>query len=344
MSGTSLDGLDIAYCEFENYNNKWSFFIKYAETVKYEEYWADKLINANKLSGYELIALNNEYGYFIGEKILKFSQKNQIKADFISSHGHTVFHQPEKKLTLQIGNGACISAVTGINVINDFRIMDVANGGQGAPLVPIGDKLLFSDYDFCINLGGFANISFDVDDKRVAFDICPANIVLNYYAQSLGFQFDKNGQIASKGNIYNDLLIELNNLEYYKQIYPKSLSKEWLENIFIPIIEKNKIIEKDIIRTLVEHIAIQISKVIDIKEKRKLLFTGGGTHNDFLISRLSKMLGLEIKKPNNELINFKEALIFAFLGVLYERNETNCLSSVTGAIKNSIGGVLHKNY
>lgn len=344
MSGTSVDGLDIAYCKFENIDNKWEYLIKNAETIKYTEYWINKLHQAIKLNGYELSLLNNEFGYYIGEKINEFSLKHKINADFISSHGHTVFHQPDKKLTLQIGNGACISAITGMNVINDFRIMDVANGGQGAPLVPIGDKLLFGEYDYCVNLGGFANISFDNNNKRIAFDICPVNIVLNRYSNQLGFEFDKYGNLASNGNINFDLLHKLNKLEFYNQMYPKSLSKEWLENNFLPIIDSYKIDIIDILRTLVEHIAIQISKVIKIKKKNKILLTGGGTNNNFLINRISKTLEIGINKPSDDLINFKEALIFAFLGVLYMKNENNCLSTVTGATKNSIGGVLHKNY
>jgi len=344
MSGTSIDGLDIAYCEFKYIDNKWNYLIKFAETFKYNEYWINKLQNAPKLNGCELSLLNNEFGNFIGERINIFSTKNKIKADFISSHGHTVFHQPEKKVTLQIGSGACISAITGLNVINDFRVMDVAFGGQGAPLVPIGDKLLFSKYDCCINLGGFANISLDIDSKRIAYDICPVNIVLNHYALKLGFQFDKNGEIASKGNINNDLLIQLNNLEYYWRKNPKSLSKEWVDKFFLPIVEKYKISTNDVLKTLVEHIAIQISRIIDTKTNKNLLFTGGGTYNNFLIERIAEILKIKIKKPNENLIDFKEALIFAFLGVLYLKNEINCLSTVTGAIKNSIGGALYKNY
>jgi anhydro-N-acetylmuramic acid kinase len=344
MSGTSLDGLDIAYCIFEKKDEKWDFKIKYAETAEYPEYWINKLKSAPRLSGYELSLLNNEYGYYIGEQVRDFILKNKVEVDFISSHGHTVFHQPQKRMTLQIGSGACISAVTGLDVINDFRIMDVASGGQGAPLVPIGDKLLFSSYNYCINLGGIANISFDINDKRIAFDICPVNMAINFFADKIGLKYDKDGKSASEGKINFELLDNLNSIDYYHQSYPKSLGKEFFESKFLPVVQKYNIDIKDILRTITEHIAIQISEVIDLKGNNKLLFTGGGSHNKFLMQRISEKLNIEIEKQDDLIIDFKEALIFAFLGVLFTRNETNCLSTVTGANKDTIGGVLHKNY
>ncbi len=374
MSGTSLDGLDIAYCEF--YKNKkiakanpsfsgWKCEIIYAETINYNKEWKEKLSSAFRiliapiaigetkkesrlLSGSKL---DIEFGKFIGEKVNAFIKKNKIKPDFISSHGHTVFHQPEKKFTLQIGDGKTISRICKLPVVCDFRSDDVALGGQGAPLVPIADKFLFSDYDFCLNLGGIANISFDnKKNQRIAFDICPANIVLNDLAYKLGKEFDKNGESASKGKINNELLAQLNNLSFYKTNPPKSLGREWICNYFFSVFDSFSISIQDKLRTVVEHIAIQISLAVKsaiaipiaIGTKSAILITGGGAYNSFLIKRISAHTKCKVILPQDKMIQFKEAMAFAFLGVLRMRNEINILKSVTGAKKDSSGGKIYR--
>ncbi len=341
MSGTSLDGLDIAYCTFSKRNNHWNFEIIHATTVPYSESWVNRLSNAASLSAFEFSFLDIDYGKFIGQSVKKFVLDTNIKPDFISSHGHTIFHQPEKGITVQIGNGASIAAETQIKVICDFRTLDVAFRGQGAPLVPIGDMELFADYDTCVNIGGFANISYAVNSKRIAYDICPANIVLNHFANDLNHKFDKNGEIARQGKCSEQLMTSLNNISYYHQNPPKSLGKEWLVTEFLPYINRYKLNTEDNLRTLTEHIGFQIAVDINKSAGRKTLITGGGTFNTFLIEQIAMHCNSIIEIPAPEIINYKEALIFAFLGVLRDRNETNCLKSVTGAITDNCGGAIY---
>lgn len=339
MSGTSLDGLDIALCEF-TYKNKWEFIIHKSETIHYSNLWKERLSQANTLSGIDLLKLDKEYGRFIGTSINSFLNNTNHKINFIASHGHTVFHQAEKGLTLQIGAGSEIASTTSINTIYDFRSLDVALGGQGAPLVPIGDELLFSEYDYCLNIGGFANISFKEKNKRLAYDICPANIILNSLAQKLNHEFDKDGKLGQSGNINNVLLKKLNNINYYHLPYPKSLGKEWLDDIFTPILNSSNIPILDQITTLYEHIANQITKTLDTNNTSKILISGGGAYNKYLIERIKQKTNTQIIIPKPQIIEFKEALIFAFLGLLRFNGKINTLASVTGAKKDSSGGTI----
>ncbi|HAF27452.1 MAG TPA: anhydro-N-acetylmuramic acid kinase [Bacteroidales bacterium] len=342
MSGTSLDGLDIVLCEF-TYNKQWNFNILKSETFEYSKEWNKTLSNAPNLDGYNLFKLHKTYGQLIGEKANLFLQNINTKIDLIGSHGHTIFHQPEKKLTLQIGDGFEIASITGLTTISDFRSMDVALGGQGAPLVPIGDKLLFSDYDYCLNLGGFANISFEDNNERLAFDICPANIILNFLAGKSGQNYDKNGALGFLGKTNDELLERLNALAYYHKKHPKSLGKEWLDKIFIPIIESSKISVNDKLRTICEHIAQQISIAIKSADHSKTLITGGGAYNKLLIHLIKQKVKSELIIPDKNIIEFKEALIFAFLGVLRLENQINCLASVTGANKDTSAGIIYQS-
>ena len=282
-----------------------------------------------------------EYTAYLANTINVFLEKNNIfSVDAICSHGHTALHKPENKLTYQIGNLPSIAKITNQLIVCDFRVQDVELGGQGAPLVPIGDELLFSNYTFCINLGGFANISTTLNKNRIAFDICPLNIVLNKYVSNLGFNFDDKGEIAKSGSINKALLKELNALSFYKKNYPKSLGLEWVNKNIFPLIDSYKLSTPDILRTFVEHIAIQIETVINTKTKASILLTGGGVFNSFLISRINSRTNNIIEIPSKEIIEFKEALIFGFLGVLKLRNQVNCLASVTGAKKNHASGVI----
>lgn len=338
MSGTSLDGLDLAAVEFQFQNNKWSFEIIEAITIPYSKKWLEKLQSAPNLSGEKLTHLHSEYGNYTGEKIMDFIDVINFEADIIASHGHTVFHQPGKQFTLQIGNGAEIAAQTKTTTIADFRITDVALGGQGAPLVPVGDKLLFADFDYCLNLGGFANVSFEKNKQRIAYDNCPVNFVLNHFAEKQGLTFDRDGLLGKQGKINSELLDNLNQLSYYAQTPPKSLGREWVEDSFFPILESIEISDVDKMRTVYEHIAIQVSKISS--SKGKLLITGGGAFNSFLIECIKHHSTLDVVLPNPKTIDFKEALIFAFLGVLRIHNKTNCFASVTGASKDSSCGVI----
>lgn len=342
MSGTSLDGLDLALCTFTYNEGKWLYTIERAKTYPHSSEWKHKLATAETMTGLDLMHLHNEFGVDTGALINNFMKDEKRPVDFIASHGHTIFHQPHKGLTLQIGNGAHIAATTGINTICDFRSLDVALGGQGAPLVPIGDKLLFYDYDYCLNLGGFANISYDNNGERIAYDICPVNIVINHLVKERGLSYDPEGSIGGAGSLNQPLLTELNNLPFYQSKGPKSLGKEWvLENI-LPILGKYPIQLEDKLRTFYEHIAIQLTNAFRSEKSKKVLITGGGAYNAYLIDLIREKTDASIDIPDQNIIEFKEALIFAFLGVLRYRNEINCLKSVTGASRDNTGGIIYR--
>lgn len=332
MSGTSLDGVDLAHIIFDVSNEKWTYKIEQCATIPYSEFWVNELKNGINYSKSELQTLNTNYTELLGETIKNFIEIHHISnLDFICSHGHTILHQPQKGLTLQIGNLPEIANITKQKVVCDYRVQDVKLGGQGAPLVPIGDRILFSDYDFCLNLGGFSNISFEVNKNRIAFDISPVNTVLNFYANTLGQEYDNKGNISASGNLNTELYTELNNLAFYQNTYPKSLGFEFVKETILPLIERFQISTEDKMRTFTEHIAYQIGKVLDSKTG-KLLVSGGGVYNDFLIERMKSHLPtIEIILPDEKTIQFKEALIFGLLGVLKVRNEINTLASVTGA-------------
>jgi anhydro-N-acetylmuramic acid kinase len=336
MSGTSLDGVDLAICTFSK-TDKWTFEIIKSETVKYSNLWKKNLAELHLENEEEITQINKDYGKFLGEIISSFLLREKV--DFIASHGHTIFHEPENKYTLQIGCGETISKKTKTTTINDFRSLDISLSGQGAPLVPIGDLHLFSDFRYCINLGGFANISIKEGNNNIkAFDICPVNIVMNKISQKLGIEFDERGEIAERGKLIPGLLIKFNNLDFYKKDAPKSLGREWVEKFINPLLlEEYK--SEDILHTFCEHIAMQIG--VFLKDK-SALFTGGGVFNTYLMSRIQHYSTSEIITPSKDTINFKEALIFAFLGVLRVRNEVNCLKSVTGAKHDNCGGIISK--
>lgn len=339
MSGTSLDGLDICFARFEKSEQVWSFEILKSETIPYPDSWENKLRNAIYLSAEELLELHSEYGFYLGRQVQEFIQKNKLShIDLISSHGHTVFHQPQKKFTLQIGDGRAIKLETGIPVVYDFRSQDVLLGGNGAPLVPIGDELLFSQYDACLNLGGFSNISLKANGKRIAFDIAPVNIVLNRLAQQFNKSFDENGELAGKGKINTSILNILNSLDFYKHSRPKSLGIEWCNTYIFPLIENIEYI--DFMATFTEHISQQISRVINENNLKNILFTGGGTYNSFLIEKIREKTRAEIIIPEPDIIDYKEALIFAFMGVLRLNNEINVFSSATGSSKDHCSGIM----
>lgn len=338
MSGTSLDGIDLAYLFFD-YTNQWNFQISHTATIPYSENWKQKLQAAIYFNKQELDELNVAYTQFLADVIQKFITSNQIETiDAICSHGHTILHQPQNGFTLQIGNLPMLSQLLNQNIVCDFRVQDVALGGQGAPLVPIGDELLFREYDYCLNLGGFSNVSFNENGTRIAFDISPVNTVLNFYANELGFPFDDAGNLAKSGSINQDLLRHLNGLEFYSLSYPKSLGMEFVNAKIFPLMNSFSIDKKDKLRTFVEHIAVQVAKACS-KPNAKLFITGGGVYNRFLIERLQSYISqTDIIIPNDKIIQFKESLIFGFLGVLRLRNEVNVLSSVTGAKENHSSG------
>jgi anhydro-N-acetylmuramic acid kinase len=336
MSGTSLDGLDIVYVEIDKSTFK-NFKILSSDTIKYSVEWESKLREGIHKNPEELLVLDADYGVLLSKLVLSFIEKYQItELDFIASHGHTILHKPDEGYTLQIGNGKIISKKTNQKVICDFRTQDVSLGGQGAPLVPVGDELLFSEYDACLNLGGFANISYKINNERIAFDICPVNIVLNHYVKQIGFDYDNEGEIAAKGEVNQGLLNQLNQLPFYEKEAPKSLGLEWVQEQVFPMIDSYELSVSIILRTFAEHIAIKISS--SLKYRKEVLVTGGGVFNSFLMERLRFLSPVKITIPSYDIINYKEALIFAFLGLLRSENQVNCLSSVTGADKDHSSG------
>ncbi len=338
MSGTSLDGIDLAEIEFSisEFSN-WDFRIKNAQTVPYPSFWKEKLRAAVGFSETALIELNENYTHFLGETISKFIEKNSINnLDAVCSHGHTVLHRPEKGVTLQIGNLKSLAKQIKQTVVCDFRVEDVALGGQGAPLVPIGDRLLFSGYVYCLNLGGFANISFEKMGNRIAFDICPVNIVLNHFSEKLGTPFDENGNLAASGKLDLELLNKLDALPYYGEKPPKSLGLEWVHKHVFPLLGNSVISSQDVLRTFTEHIAHQLSA--NLPKGSRVLVTGGGAYNLFLMERLKSISKVELEIPSPRIIEFKEALVFGLLGVLKLRGEVNCLASVTGSKKDHSSG------
>jgi len=342
MSGTSLDGVDLAYIRFSVADDNWWFQILESETVTYSDVWVNRLKKAVDFSKNELQQLNEEYTEVLAKIIGDFIQKHQLdNLDAVCSHGHTILHQPQKGFTLQIGNLPKLAELLGERVVCDFRVQDVRLGGQGAPLVPVGDRILFSDYDFCLNLGGFSNVSFEENGNRIAFDISPVNTVLNFYADKLGLQYDDKGHLAKSGTISEELLLALNVMDFYQKKYPKSLGFEFVKTVVLPVMENHTISIEDKLRTFTEHVAEQIAKALPKKEGR-LLVTGGGAYNTFLIERMRYYLPeMKIVIPESKILEFKEALIFALLGILKLRNEINVLASVTGATENHSSGVIY---
>ncbi|MFZ4546971.1 MAG: anhydro-N-acetylmuramic acid kinase [Bacteroidales bacterium] len=341
MSGTSLDGVDLAHCTFQEMNGKYTFDLGCCETIPYPVSWLDRLKELPQTSAMEYAETHVAYGRYIGQLIKNFIDTNLLSADFVASHGHTIFHNPDKLYTAQIGDGAAISMGCDLPVVCDFRSSDVAANGQGAPLVPFGDELLFPEYDYCLNLGGFANISTNIDGKRIAFDISPANIVLNFIANKAGKPFDEDGKLAASGKTDAELLAKLNNLDFYKKQPPKSLGREWVEKHIIPLLNQSVLSLEDIAHTFCHHIAIQIAACIEKGRGNKMLITGGGAFNAFLIKKIRENADIELVIPDAKTINYKEALVFAFLGLLRMQALPNCLASVTGASHNVIGGAVY---
>ncbi len=348
MSGSSLDGIDIVFTELQEQGGNWQYEIKNTTCIPYDNNWHRKLLQANNLSTKDYLLLHVEFGEFIGQKINEFiDEKNlQHKVNLIASHGHTTFHLPEKKMTHQLGDGASIAAETQLPVVSDLRSIDVAFGGQGAPIVPLGEKLLFNQYEYFLNIGGIANISIHTLHKVIAFDVCAANRVLNMLAEEMNLAYDDEGRVSSQGRVNEDLLETLNTLEYYKLSYPKSLANSFGTDIVYPLLKSFNTNIEDNLRTYTEHICIQIKNSLQPFKQNKiqhLFVSGGGAFNTFLIERLQQNLekiNFEIVIPADDVVKYKEALIMALLGALRWREQYTVLSTVTGAKRNSIGGAL----
>ena len=336
MSGSSLDGLDIVLVRFDYDNDSYHYHIEQAETLPYTESWHDRLAAAFLSSPEELKPLDKDYGAYLGKQVKVFIEKTDVKPDFVASHGHTIFHKPEQHYTLQIGDGQALADACGCTVINDFRTEDVGKGGQGAPLVPIGDQLLFANYDICLNIGGIANLSYQTEGKRIAYDICIANQALNWLAQQEGMSYDKDGQLARNGKVDMDLLKRLNGHPFYGMTPPKSLGREFFEQHQKGLL--SDLSTADLLATFTEHIALQVALAASTLPKGQLLVTGGGARNKYLIERLQSRSTHDVIVPDDLTVDYKEALIFALLGLLRLEGKTNVLCSVTGAPSDSCSG------
>lgn len=350
MSGTSMDGLDIAHVSLtEKEDGKWDYAINAATTVPYGDRWRLRLSKLRHQNSMIFYKTDRYFGQFIGEHIMDFLEENELSADLIASHGHTVFHQPENNISVQVGNGNSIYGVTGIPTVTDFRYLDVVLGGEGAPLVGVADEYLFSEFDMCLNLGGFANISADISGVRVGYDICPSNIVLNRIAREFDKEYDEDGEIAAKGQIDYDLLEELNEVPYYHQAPPKSLGREWISKNFWHIVRNSYAKKEDKMKTLCDHIALQIGNNIhdlasgDASGKR-VFVTGGGAFNKTLIDHLKSHTEAEVVVPDDMMVNYKEALAFALFGILRVKNKVNVYGRATGASKDTVSGALYGDF
>ncbi len=350
MSGSSLDGLDIAYVQLEEVRGKWSFEILHTDCISYTAEWTTNLRNAADMSVPAFLKLHTAYGKLIGNAVNAFINRHDLghKVHFIASHGHTVFHEPAQQTTFQIGDGASIAALTGLPVISDLRMMDVALGGQGAPIVPIGDRLLFGNYDYLLNLGGIANITVQAgDNNSIAFDVCPANQILNALALREGKPMDENGAMAAKGSLLFDVKDQLANNAYYHTTAPKSLSNEAAQNIAEAVLHDSTNTTQDLLHTFCNHIADQVAAAVHqcpvSSESKTMLITGGGALNTHLIAEIKKRLEpaqVTIDVPSIPVVQYKEALVMALIGALRWREEINVLGSVTGASRDSAGGAL----
>ncbi len=342
MSGSSMDGVDLACCDLEWDGHRWGYKILVAETLPYDDEFLLKLEQACNWDRDEIAKLDLELGALYAKQLNGFHQEVKLQPDFIVSHGHTILHNPNRGITLQAGNGKIMADRTGITVVNDFRSEDVAQGGQGAPLVPLGDRLLFSEYEGCLNLGGFANISCEnIEGERIAYDLCPANMALNWVAALERKAYDKNGEMARNGLVNPELLHRLNQLDFYASEAPKSLGREWFLEQFLPLVQYSKLSPVALMSTLVEHIVMQISQGINDAGIVSLLITGGGALNQTLLQRLKNYTNASLVIPEDSLLHYKEALIFALLGVLKIRGEINCLASVTGGQKDISAGTIY---
>lgn len=348
MSGSSLDGLDIVLAAFEVADGRWKYKIKAASCTTFSNAWRSRLENAVHLDTEAYLLLHTAFGKYCGQQVVAFLNNRDVRRrpDVVGAHGHTTFHIPGKGMTHQLGDGAAIAAACRIPVVSDLRSVDVALGGQGAPIIPAGEKLLFPQYRYFMNIGGICNVSVHETKKITAFDVCPANRVLNMLAGLAGKKYDKEGRLAKSGTVNLPLLEKLNSEQFYTRLPPRSLANSFGTGVLYPTILKSRLSVKDALATYCEHIAMQTLKaLIPYRKKKKtsLLVTGGGALNKYLVGRIRyylEAIGIDIEVPDDDTVNYKEALTMALIGVLRLREQDNVFSSVTGAARNSCGGAL----
>lgn len=357
MSGSSLDGLDIAWAYYNLTDEDTSLSVhctlKAAVTIPFNDEWIARLRALPSGSAYELAWAHTHFGRYCGTLIRQQMDEWQVLPDFIASHGHTIFHYPQAQFTTQIGCGAAIATATGVPTVCDFRTHDISIGGQGTPLAPIADKYLFGGYDFYLNIGGIANISCNVGGKFIAFDTSAANQLLNALARQVGLEYDKDACISYGGQCNEDLLARLRAYPYQHTVYPKSLDNNQIKNDLLPIVLENaKLSVPDTMRTVVEWIAYEVAKSIEqiqtiekLEVKQRTLFiSGGGGYHPLLVERIKAYCAaqnIQVHIPEQQVIAYKEALLMGLVGVLRIENKPNCLASVTGAAYNSVGGAIY---
>lgn len=354
MSGSSLDGIDLAHCSFESHGKNLHWKLNAASTLPFSKEWTNKLLELTQSNSKTLLAAHAAFGRYLGEQVNHFLQEQQLNCDIVASHGHTIFHYPEEQFTFQLGDGAAIAATTGIPTIDRFRAMDMAFGGQGAPVAPIVDRYLFEGYDYYLNIGGIANISAPIRDHRmVAFDIGGANQILDALAQIDGHSYDDKGKIAASGTPIPMLYDQINALPYFSESYPKSLGNDWVLDQQTSVYLQHTGKTADKLSTACKQLAYQTAKAIlqiqnqekQQKSAYKMLVTGGGAWNTFLIQQIrdacQKVCNLAIHIPSDEIIGFKEAILMALMGYLRMTKQNNCLATATGATQDSVSGSLH---
>lgn len=351
MSGSSLDGVDLAGCSFYWEEGKLRWRIEVAETIPFSDVWHDRLAALAEQTG-EVVAQTHVYfGRYLAELINAFLEQHRWYApDLIASHGHTVYHNPDSRFTFQIGDGGTLAALTGIDVASDFRMHDVALDGEGAPLAPLADKWLFPDYDIALNIGGIANMSYSGGTQYRAGDVTAANQVLNSLSFFLGEPFDNNGHLAASGQIIPGLLDRLNALAFFDKPFPKSLSNREVQQQFLPLFVPHTIMAQDALRTAVEHIVVQVDAAAKALSGGgpqsgntiRALVTGGGARNGFLIQRLRDVCDwIQWEVPDVKIVDFKEALLMALLGLWRLEGRTAGMQSVTGAKRDYVAGALY---
>ncbi len=361
MSGSSLDGLDIACCEMSRSATdqldpiiEWK--LVQAATLPYSAMWQSRLTHLPNQSAIHFAKTHTYFGHYLAELVNNYLWQHPFEPDFIASHGHTIFHDPAHRFTSQIGDGAALAALTGYPVISDFRYQDVAIDGEGAPLAPIADRLLFKGYDFYLNIGGIANISCHAAGRYIAFDVGPANQVLNALAAEAGLAYDAEGRLAAQGQPVTDLHHVVDQLAYFQKPYPKSLGNEWVRREVLPLYMENEATLADRLHTACRQLARQTALAIEniIKKEQlqkadyQLFISGGGAFNNFLIQCIHKActerLKLKIVLPERPIIEFKEAILMALMGLLRLENIPNCMASVTGAQRDTISGSIHQGH
>ncbi len=358
MSGSSLDGLDIASCRFELQGDRivhWQLLE--GETVPFPASWQVHLRRLPEADARTLAHAHAALGRWMGEAVNGFlARYPHLRPDCIASHGHTIFHFPAEGFTTQIGDGAAVASVTGYTTVSDFRGTDVALGGQGAPLAPIADRLLFPQYELMLNLGGIANITCNIEGRYIAFDIGGANQILNALTQSIGLPYDDGGRMAASGRLIEPLMEAMDRLPYFQAAPPKSLGNDWVQAHQTEAYIAWPASVEDRLHTacvqLARQTALALARIMESENWRlpqyRILATGGGAFNTFLtnciVEACNTVAPVSLQVPEPGIIAFKEAVLMALMGVLRMAGLPNCMASVTGASRDAVGGAVYAGW